>query len=176
MSDEPIREIKPVVVPLQFFVTGPLVSAFVAIFPGFFVFVISNIILGISRGLSFEGPNPTFGIIAWALSFAFVMYLCYLHSFVEPGRITYKVFDDRIEYEEGLFNRHRRTVIFDQVIDVHLTEGMLQQTKGAGGVTLVTQQLVSSGDGQLSNRRFTLRNVPDPKETYDLICSLGLKN
>ncbi len=41
MSEAPIRVIRPIVVPAQFFVWGPLISAFVALFPGFFTFVIS---------------------------------------------------------------------------------------------------------------------------------------
>ncbi len=78
-------------------------------------------------------------------------------------------------YDEGLFNRHHRTVVFDQVIDVELTEERLQQTRGAGTVMLVTQQLVSGTDGKLSNRRVALMNVQQPHEVYDLVRSLALK-
>jgi hypothetical protein len=55
-------------------------------------------------------------------------------------------------------------VVFDQVVDVELTQGVLQQAQGAGTVTLVTQQLVSGQDGKLSNRRIALHNVPQPRE------------
>ena len=57
---------------------------------------------------------------------------------------------------------------------MQLTEGVLQRTAGAGTVTLVTQQLVSQGDGRLSNRTFWLYNVPDPGGVYELIRSLAL--
>jgi len=63
--------------------------------------------------------------------------------------------------------------VFDQVIDVQLSEGLLQQTKGAGSITLITQQLVSSGEGKLSNRSIVLKNVPKPQEVYDLIRDLA---
>jgi hypothetical protein len=66
-------------------------------------------------------------------------------------------------------------VVFDQVIDVKLTEGVLQQTKGVGSVTLVTKQLVAGAQGNLTNRSFSMWNVPDPQEVYDLIRSLALK-
>jgi hypothetical protein len=38
----------------------------------------------------------------------------------------------------------------------------------------VTQQLVSQGEGRLSNRTFQLNNVPDPGRAYELIRSLAL--
>jgi ribosomal protein S28E/S33 len=68
----------------------------------------------------------------------------------------------------------RRSLIFDQVVDVHSTKGLLRQTKGAGTITLVTQQVVSSGEAQLSNRQIALRNVPGPRKVYDVIRSLAL--
>ncbi len=43
MSEVPIRIIRPVAVPVQCIVWGPLISAFVARFPGFFTLVISSI-------------------------------------------------------------------------------------------------------------------------------------
>ncbi len=178
MESTPIREVKPVVVPAQYFVWGPIIAGFISIFPGFFTFVISNMIRGFSGDL-FEaigrGPIFSVGIVVYLVSFVICMALLWVKMFQEPGRTTYSIFSDRVEYNEGLWNRHRRTLVFDQVIDVELAEGVLQQTQGAGTVTLVTQQLVSAGEGKLSNRRIALSNVPQPKEVYDLIRSLALK-
>jgi uncharacterized membrane protein YdbT with pleckstrin-like domain len=165
----PIREIKPVVVPAQYFVWGPLISGFVSLFPGFFAFVISNMIR-----MSFT-PIFGYGVAAFVISFVICMVLIGIKVFKEPSRTTYTVYSDRVEYYEGLWNRNHRTLVFDQVIDVELTEGVLQQTQGAGTVTLVTQQLVSHGEGKLSNRRIALSNVPQPNEVYELIRSLALK-
>lgn len=176
MSEKAIREIKPVVIPIQYFVWGTLAAGFISLFPGFFVFIISNIIQGATGRHSFDGPVFIYGATAYILSFVLSMFLIYLKTFREPLRTTYTIFENRIEYDEGFLNRNRRTLVFDQVIDVHLAEGLLQQTKGAGTITLVTQQLVSSGEGKLSNRRIALRNVPKAEETYDLIRSLAMKN
>ena len=174
MENTPIREIKPVVVPAQYFVWGPLIAGFISLFPGFFTFVISQMV-----GDPFErlgrGPDPTYGLVVFGLSFVVCMGLLWVKCFKEPERTTYSIFPDRVEYDEGLLNRHRRTLVFDQVIDVELTEGVLQQTQQAGTVTLVTQQLVSGQDGKLSNRRIALTNVPQPREVYELVRSLALK-
>jgi membrane protein YdbS with pleckstrin-like domain len=178
VESTPIREIKPVVVPAQYFVWGPLMAGFISIFPGFFTFIISNII-GMGAGDPFEridrGPVVVYGVVVFILSFVACMALLWVKFFQEPGRTTYAIFPDRVEYDEGLWNRHRRTVVFGQVIDVELTEGVLQQTQGAGTVTLVTQQLVSGQDGKLSNHQIALQNVPQPREVYELVRSLALK-
>jgi uncharacterized membrane protein YdbT with pleckstrin-like domain len=179
VENTPVREIKPVVVPAQYFVWAPLISGFISVFPGMFVFVISNMI-SMATGDPFQrvhqGPVVEYGVAVYVISFIVCMVLIGIKVYNEPSRTTYSIFPDRVEYYEGLWNRHRRTLVFDQIIDVELTEGVLQQTQGAGTVTLITQQLVSQGEGQLSNRRIALRNVPQPKEIYELIRSLALKN
>jgi hypothetical protein len=178
MDAEPIREIKPVVIPAQFFILGPIVSAFVAIFPAGFAFIISNIV-GMEMGDPFEaarhGPIVGVGVVVYVLSFLVCMVLLGMKVFNEPERTTYRIYADRIEYYEGLWNRVQRTLVFDQVIDVELSEGILQQTQGAGTITLITQQLVNDGEGHLSNRRITLTNIPEPREVYELIRSLAIK-
>ena len=174
MEQTPVMEVKPVVVPAQFFVCGPLAASFFALFPGMFVFVFSNIIAAIAGQDMFDGPFVWPGLIAYVLAFAAGLYLAYLKMFEEPLRTSYTVFKDRLEYDEGFLARHRRTLVFDQVIDVHLTEGVLQQTKGAGTIVLVTQQLVSTGEAHLSNRQIALRNVPEPHKVYELVRSLAL--
>ncbi|MBN1359303.1 MAG: PH domain-containing protein [Sedimentisphaerales bacterium] len=175
MEDTPILEVKPVVVPAQFLVGAPLVAAFGALFPGVFALVISNILGALMGGDRFDGPVVVYGAVAYALGFLAMLYLAYLKVFKEPERTTYAVYKDRLEYDEGLLVRQRRTLIFDQVIDVQLTEGLLQQTRDAGTIKLVTQQLVASGEAQLSNRQISLNNVPEPRKVYDLIRSLALE-
>jgi uncharacterized membrane protein YdbT with pleckstrin-like domain len=165
-----IMEVRPLVVPAQYFVIGPLFSGFISIFPGFGTFVISNMIAG-----GFD-PVVGYGIFAYILSFCVVMFLVYLKMFKEPERTSYRIYSDKIEYYEGFLSRHQRTAIFDQVIDVMMAEGLLQQTKGVGTITMVTQQLMSSGQGQLSNRQVQIRNVPDPQKVYDLIRSRSIDN
>ena len=169
-NEQPIQEVQPVVIPAQYFVFGPLAAAFISIFPGMFTFIISNMIVR-----SFD-PVIHFGLIVYLLSFALAMFHLYLKCFKEPEKTAYRIFENKLEYYEGLLSRHQRTVVFDQVIDVQLTEGLLQQTKNAGSITLITQQLVSSGEGKLSNRSVVLKNVPRPQEVYDLLRGLAINN
>jgi hypothetical protein len=102
-ASEPIRVIRPVVVPVQFFVWGPIIAGFLALFPtsGFLTFGIGN------------GP------VVFGLAFAVILGLIGLKAFYEPALTSYAIYPDRIEFEEGLFNRQRRTVLLDKIIDVH---------------------------------------------------------
>ena len=174
MEPEPIRVVVPIPVPAQFFVLGPLVSLVAACFVGFFAFVISNLVLSAAGEMRFGGPVFTYGVAVFAIAFFVAMGLVYVKCFLEPKQTRYCVYANRIEYDEGLLARHRRTLVFDQVIDVSVSEGLLQQTCGVGTVTLVTQQLMGAGDGQLSNRSIALHNLPDPHGVYDLVRSLAI--
>jgi membrane-associated phospholipid phosphatase len=87
MEDKPIREIQPVVVPAQYFVWGPLISAFLSLFLGVFGFVISNMIIGPGKDFEHvrEGPVTTFGITAFMISFVILMILIGIKVFNEPS-------------------------------------------------------------------------------------------
>jgi len=87
-NDQPIQEIQPVVVPAQYYVFGPLASAFISIFPGMFAFVISNMIAS-----SFD-PIIHFGLIVYVLSFVAAMSLLYLKCFKEPQKTAYRIFEN----------------------------------------------------------------------------------
>ena len=175
MDEQPIQEIRPVVVPAQFFCLGIGIATSFAVGPAFITFMISNVIIGGDPGGGSDGPVFIYGVIVYILVLLVALFAAYLKMFKEPERTTYSIFKDRIEYNEGFLTRNRRTLVFDQVIDVLLVEGVLQQTKAVGTVTLVTQQLVSTGESKLSNRRISLRNVPDPTAVYELLRSLALK-
>ena len=168
MKDEPLRTVQPVVVPAQLYTFGTFVSGFLALVPAFFASAITMAITKMS------GPSTALGILTYLGSFALLMALIGWRAFSGPGVTTYRIYRDRIESEEGLVNRRRRTVLIGRIIDVHLTEGVLQQTRGAGTVTLVIQPIVSPGQGHLAHQVILLCNIPQPREVYDLIRSLAL--
>lgn len=167
-DSDAIRVIRPVVVPAQFFVFGPILAGFLAIFPGFFTFVVSNMLAG--QFQPFLGP----ALVAYAFAFVMILALLGLRAYYQPGLTSYSIYPNRIEFEEGLLNRQRRTVLLDRIIDVQLTEGVLQRTAGAGTVRLMTQGLVSQGAERLTNRTLFMWNVPDPGGVYELVRSLAV--
>jgi membrane protein YdbS with pleckstrin-like domain len=168
MKDDPLRTVQPVVVPAQLYTWGTVASGFFALFPAYFAGLITMAITRI------PGPSIGLGIVTYLIAFALFMVLIGWRAFSGPGVTTYRIYRDRIESEEGLVNRQRRTVLIGRIIDVHLTEGVLQRTQGAGTVTLVIQPLVSQGQGHLAHQTIRLGNIPQPREVYDLIRSLAL--
>jgi hypothetical protein len=176
VDNTPVREIKSVVVPAQFFVLGPLHALGVALgIAAFAVFVFASLMLGPGPSPNFLDPSAFFigcGIVAVG-----ILIICMVGSGIKAfSRTTYWIYPDRVEYHEGFWNRQWRTVAFDEVIDVGLTEGVLQRTRGAGTVTLTIhpQKFHPHRHGHLYMRggRIELRNVPQPKEIWELIRSL----
>jgi uncharacterized protein YbaR (Trm112 family) len=130
-ESEPIRVVRPVVVPAQFFVCGPIVAACLALLPGFIAFVISNV-----PARTFQ---PIFGpcLVAFGLAFAIILGWIVLRVFYEPGLTSYAIYADRIEFEEGLWSHRRRMVLLDKIIEVRLAESLLQRMAAAGTISLV---------------------------------------
>jgi uncharacterized membrane protein YdbT with pleckstrin-like domain len=137
MKDEPLRTVLPVVVPAQLYTCGTVVSGFFALFPAFFAGLITMAIT--------ERPGPSIGcgITIFLIAFALFLSLMAWRAYSGPGVTIYRIYRDRIESEEGLVNRKHRTVLINGIIDVQLTEGVLQQTRGAGTITLVLRPLVA---------------------------------
>jgi uncharacterized membrane protein YdbT with pleckstrin-like domain len=175
MSEKPLRVIHPVPVPIQFLIQGGILSAFMSLFPAVFTFILSNMIVGMLQGPLEFSPVLSYPISVYFLSFLGIMALLALKYLVEPAKTTYAIFPDRIECDEGLLSRNHRTLLFDQIIDIQLSEGLLQQTRGVGTLRLITQQLVSQGQGRLVNRSVQLINIPEPREAYLLVRSLAIK-
>lgn len=166
MSSTPVREFRPVVVPTDMLI-AVFPCGFISIFPAFFTFVISNM-------LSRNRFDPVFGMAigVYCVAFAATMVFAYLKVFQEPGKTVYRLYPERLEFFEGMFTRVQRTVLFDNVLEVQLTEGVLQRGYGAGTISLVTRQLVSRGEGQMGNRTIHVRNIPQPQAMYDQLRTL----
>ena len=74
---------------------------------------------------------------------------------------TYKVYADRIEFEEGFIN-HKYTVINMQDIkEIHLTQNFVQRWVGLGTIRFVTAANVTEG---MSGVRF--RCIENSKDIY----------
>ena len=168
LEEKPLYVAQQQVVPAQFFVFAPLISAFLSVFPAMFAFILFNMMSRSFRPITWPGWT------VFLISFCAVMFLCYLAFFKEPLKKKYRIFSDRLEFTDGFLNKQHRTVMFDIVIDLRLDEGVLQQSKNFGPITLTTQQMVSHGDGKLSNRTFTVKNVSQPRKAYEQLRNLAL--
>jgi uncharacterized membrane protein YdbT with pleckstrin-like domain len=175
VQEKPLRMITPRAVPAGFYIFGSLVAGFASLFPAVFVFVVSNLIV---ESLGQKHSQPVFGyaVAAYVVGFLIVLTLMAVKMLQEPATITYSIFPDRIEYEGGLLTRTARTQRFDHVLDVVLSEGVLQQTQGVGTIRIVTRPVMAQNGGTMVTRQIDLTNVPDPRENYEFIRAIALKN
>src|SRR5688572_23313976 len=129
MSALPLRVVRPVVVPAQFFVWGIVIPAVIALGISLFVGNIVDRDRAFTRKWNQSAPadwrESEPGTFPWGVAVFFAVFavgagVATVKLVVEPRYTEYKVFPDRAEYSEGFFNRSQRTVVFDQVIDVRL--------------------------------------------------------
>jgi hypothetical protein len=173
VDEKPLREIQPVVIPAAYYFWGPFLSGLLALPLG--------LVVGLAVLFLSETPNPEdplLSVYQWGLSlgsgaavavFTFVVtiVLIGINDFYGPGRTSYRLFPDRIEYCEGLWVRSQGTLRLDQVTDAELVEGLLQRTRGAGTIRLFTAR------GKEKQFLRELVNIPRPQEVYDLLRSLA---
>jgi hypothetical protein len=158
--------IRPLVVPTQFFVWGVLV-------PGLFAAVGLLIVYSLYLADATIGLVPIVALVLFLIAVAVVFFpvASAARSLLDPHNTEYKVFPDRVESYGGFFIRTQRTVALDHVIDVRLSESLLQRRVGVGTVTLVMSELVTGQNGQptRARRHFAMWNVPEPQQVYDLV-------
>ena len=165
MENTPVREIRSVEVPAQFYLLGLPKSLLLLAASGFcLLFFLYARVYVIMFGIM--GVGLFVGSIVWMVRSATEAF----------SRTTYTIYPDRIEYSEGFWNRQWRTVPFDEVVDVTLTEGVLQRGRGAGTVRLrIDPQRIQRHMHLLFRQgEVELRNVPQPREIWELIRSLVL--
>ena len=161
MSESPLRVIRPLVVPAQFFVWCLWLL----------------LCTGLARALGLHALGEYGKRLVqsddWAPSFCRSCWAA-CRSLSCPSRRSgssstrateRKVFPDRVEYYGGFFIRRLRTVAFDHEIDVRLEEGFLQRAKGVGTVRLVTCELVPGQDGQPTPTTSPFRHVERAEAT-----------
>ncbi len=128
MENAPIREIKSVAVPAQFFILGP-----------FYAFLVAALLFSVLMGAAAQSPS-LLRDIGRAGPFAFfiicgivgsgILTICMVWSGIKAfKRTTYTIYPDRVEYSEGIWNRQWHIVAFDEVLDVGLTEGALHASR-----------------------------------------------
>ena len=95
-----------------------------------------------------------------------------------------KIYDDRLEFEEGFFTINKKEIRFKDITEVNLRKGIIQQTYGLGTIYLATAATSSSrpnpfsilGLGSSSGSGITIPDIQNSDEAYEKIKQLvGLK-
>lgn len=167
---EPLKEIKPVVIPLRFFIFGVPVALLHALMvccalTAFcFLFVLA---FGFVEGNDFMKEGWWLvGIIPISPVF---LYLIYHEIFTEPLKTTYLIYEDRLEYTEGGEGVRQGMILFKQVVDVQVSISLFQRGCDAGTITLKSAQPFAEGEGVINDTIYKMVNVPQPQEVFELL-------
>ena len=94
------------------------------------------------------------------------------------ARTEYRFYPDRVEFEEGFFTINKKVVKFQDVKEVTLRKGVLQQLYGLGtiylstlatGVDAPTGLFNAFAFGNISASGVSVRDIPNPDDAYDAI-------
>jgi len=105
----------------------------------------------------------------------------YLGRKLNYARTEYRFYQDRVEFEEGFFTVNKKVVKYENVKEVTLRKGLLQQIYGLGNVYLSTlatgvdapaSPFSAFGFGNVSASGVTVRDIPNPDDAYETIKKL----
>lgn len=174
MSDEPLRVVRPVPVPRQFWVVGGIHSAGAALLLSFVALIIVKLGLDAIRGGQGDANLPLALVVSstvFAVSFGALWAFHYWKFIKERGRTSYAIYADRVEVGLDGSPRPRYVIPLGEVATVQTWSGPLLRPLGLATITLVVNE-PSGQPGPIGHRWFPLPNVPEPDQTRDLIRSL----
>jgi len=97
------------------------------------------------------------------------------------ARTEYRFYPDRVEFDEGFFTINRKVVKFQDVKEVTLRKGVLQQLYGLGTIYLSTvatgvdtpaNPFAAFGFGNVSASGVSVKDIPNPDDAYEAIKKL----
>lgn len=167
----PAIQIKPVFVGwIAFVVQIPLQLFFTVWAGGFF----GGILSGITAG------DASIGFIIGLAVFIAIPVMCWVGKKYNYENTVYKIFDDRVEFEEGFLTVQQKTVHFRDIREITLRKGILQRSCDLGSVYLATQATGSShgnpfsmlGMTSASASGLTIRDVTNADDLYQKLRAL----
>jgi len=89
-----------------------------------------------------------------------IVILLYLKK--EYSATTYKVYTDRIDFENGFFNTNYISIKWKDVKEIHYNQGIVQKLFGIGTINFITA--ANSNSSSYTGIRFN--NIQTPREIY----------
>jgi len=158
----------------------------------FFMQLPLQLFVAVWAGLFFGGMMQTTGLFMRASPLPFVIFgaagffgvplVAYLGKKLNYSRTEYRIFTDRLEFEEGFFSINEKVVKYRDVKEVTLHKGVFQRFYGLGTIYLATLATGTSpwgsgsgsfnpfnalGFGNVSASGVSVRDVANPDELFD---------
>jgi len=163
MTEEILMEIKPTYKGIERLLSKNLLKAFVWAWVFAWLFMIP-----LFFNESFQDPLVCF--IAWTIiTLASFLIMSLVFVWLDERNFkatTYRVYSNRVEFEEGFIN-HKYTVINMQDIrEIHLTQNFVQRWVGLGTIRFITAANVSS---ERQESGIGMRCIQNSKDIYTQI-------
>ena len=139
-----------------------------------------------AAGMFMRGSPVPYAVFG-AIGFFGVPLVAYVGKKLNYSRTEYRVFSDRLEFEEGFFSINEKIIKYRDVKEVTLHKGIFQRIYGLGTIYLATVATGTSpwgygsgsfnpfnalGFGNVSASGVSVRDVADPDQVFDRIRQL----
>jgi membrane protein YdbS with pleckstrin-like domain len=93
------------------------------------------------------------------------------------ARTEYQIYPDRLEFEQGFFVAKKKVILFRDIQEVTLQQGLAQRMCGLGTINLSTQATGTDDPGPFARFGFiggsqsgaSLQDIPNPDETFETV-------
>ena len=108
-----------------------------------------------------------FALIAGALFFVATPLVFVFLMFNRYSKTEFLFFRDRLEYHGGIYKLHKKTINYQDIIELYLRSGILQRFSDIGDITITTA--ATHRKSVLAREGIRLFDIPNPEECFNKI-------
>jgi membrane protein YdbS with pleckstrin-like domain len=109
----------------------------------------------------------TFALVAGAFFFVLTPLVLIFLMFNRYSKTEFLFFKDRLEFRGGIFNLQKKTIHYQDIIELNLRSGIFQKFSGIGDITVITAATNRKSD--IEKEGIRLFDIPNPEECFNKI-------
>jgi membrane protein YdbS with pleckstrin-like domain len=87
------------------------------------------------------------------------------------ARTEYRFYGSKVDYSEGFFNIHEKSIDYQKIVEVNLSKNIFQRQRGLGTIVLLTAATMESNTNHSGIR---VSDINNPDEIYQQVKKLVL--
>ncbi len=169
MSDVPALELRPKYYMGLFLIQNLLVHLFLTFWAGMFFGTFGTFLIPAGfEIIGLEPPKVNYFLVIGVAVFIFLPIIRLYLTKKNYELSSFKFYEDRVEFLEGFLTKQRKTVYYDQVSEVSLTEGFFQRQYSLGTIVLSTRA-TSAGEDDSGKSGVRVNNVENSEALFDQV-------
>ena len=162
METEILLEVKPKYVNYVRFFCNPGIEALLLIFVFSMLSAVPGIALLLSELLQIRLLTVSISLILLSLVFLSLIFSIILYFNEKNFEATiYRVYADRIEFEEGFINHKYTTIKMTDIKEIHLVENFIQRKADLGSIKFIT-----AANNSTSSTGVCFQDIQNSKVVY----------